>query len=90
MAQVVSASAAETNVVLPRTPSQDAMNNVIEQAPSQASVGAAVPQPGPATPEEMAKEVTWHDHHGMDLTQVREFEPRCVIAASRPSLPPRP
>jgi hypothetical protein len=31
---------------------------------------------------EAPKSVAWHDHHGMELTHVREFEPRCVFRAS--------
>lgn len=31
--------------------------------------------------DEGQKSVGWHDHHGMELTHVREFEPRYASAA---------
>lgn len=31
------------------------------------------------------KQVGWHDHHGMELTHVREFEPRCARVPRAPS-----
>ena len=44
-----------------------------------AGMGAEGGAPGSAAVEEEPmgpKEVRWHDHHGKDLTMVREFEPR--------------
>lgn len=35
------------------------------------------------------KSVGWHDHHGMELTHVREFEPRYARGAPLPPFPAR-
>ena len=38
---------------------------------------------------EEPKSVGWHDHHGMELTHVREFEPRYASGAPLRPFPAR-
>lgn len=81
-------SAAKSKVVLPGQ-TGDAMS--APEGANASSVAAhnnKVPKAGAESQEELAKEVTWHDQHGMDLTQVREFEPRCAAPVRRPLPPP--
>ena len=76
MTEVVTVSAAKNKVVLPGQ-AGDTMS-----APEGTTTAASNNNMPPQT--EDPKEVTWHDQHGMDLTQVREFEPRCVTAVVIP------
>lgn len=33
----------------------------------------------PTRASSVARQVSWHDFHGKNLVEVREFEPRCVV-----------
>lgn len=80
-------SASKNKVVLPGQAADASTMSAPEGAGAASVSGTNNAAPPTQSQEDLAKEVTWHDQHGMDLTQVREFEPRCVTPAS-PSPPP--
>lgn len=51
-------------------------------ASTSANGDAHIAQQGslPQTTSSMGRQVSWHDFHGKNLVEVREFEPRCACA----------
>jgi hypothetical protein len=81
MTEVTSPSAAILHKVVLPGQAGDAAMSAPEgahgaRATTSGSTGVVGPSSQAELAEEQAKEVTWHDQHGLDLTQVREFEPR--------------
>ena len=62
-------------------------------APEALERSASTTSTGQVAPLEDAngmKQVVWQDDHGMELTHVREFEPRCAPRGPTTLFPPSP